>query len=107
MQNKTVIEWAGFKLAEGVEESALLAASDTLQTGFLAQQKGFLRRDLVKTTDGQWVDVVYWASMAEAEVAMQTSMENPACLTYFQLMANADHNDPSAGVMHFQVMKSY
>ncbi len=107
MSKNQVIEWAPFKLAEGVDAAALLAASDVMQQGFLIQQKGFVRRDLVKTADGQWVDVVHWDSHQNAEQAMQEAMNNPVCFKYFELMVGVDHNDPSMGVMHLRVMKSY
>jgi hypothetical protein len=107
MNGNYVIEWAPFRLKEGVEESALLAASEAMQHGFLSQQKGYVRRELVKTADGQWADVVYWDSPASIGQGMKAAMENPACLKYFELMAGVDHADPSMGVMHLSVMKSY
>ena len=107
MSKNQVIEWAPFKLAEGVDEAALLTASEALQTGFISKQKGFIKRELVKTTDGQWVDVIHWDSPENAEKAMQNAAENPVCFKYFELMVGPDHNDPSMGVMHLRVMKSY
>ena len=102
-----VIEWAPFRLADGVSESELLRASDALQTGFLANQPGFLRRDLLRGSDGQWVDLVFWADAASAARIMQIAMESPTCLEYFRLMAGADNPDPAAGVLHFSRLKTY
>lgn len=102
-----VIEWASFRLAEGASEAALIAASDAMQEGFLKQQKGFVKRELVKAADGQWADVVYWDSFSSAEQAMQEAMTNPACFKYFELMTGVNHDDPAVGVMHLSVLKSY
>ena len=102
-----VIEWAPFRLADGVSESDLLRASDDLQAGFLANQPGFLRRDLLRGSDGQWVDLIYWADAASADRIMQIAMESRACLAYFRLMAGADGPDLAAGVLHYRRLKAY
>lgn len=104
---KLTVEWAPFQLAEGVDETALLAASESLQSEFVSKQSGFIKRELVKAKDNQWVDIVYWNSLEEAERAAKNAMNSPICLKYFELMVGADPNDPSAGVMHFEVVKTY
>jgi hypothetical protein len=100
------IEWAPFRLVDTADEGRLLAASDSLQTGFLANQPGFLRRELLQGPDGQWVDLVYWESEESAARAMQQAAESPVCFEYFRLMAGADA-DAGAGVSHFVRKKSY
>jgi len=102
-----VIEFAPFTLAEGVDESTLTAASDALQAEFFSQQKGFIKRELVKAVNGQWADVVYWDSMESVEQAMQNAPDNPAALKYFQLMVNTEHNDPSTEIMLLSAVRSY
>jgi len=107
MNNKQVIEWASFRLKKGVTDADLIAASDEMQEEFLRQQKGFIKRELVKAADGQWADVVCWVSHADASAAMPKAMENAACLKYFDLLQGADPNHPEVGVLHFDVMKTY
>jgi hypothetical protein len=104
---KRIIEFAPFQLVEGVDESTLLAASDALQAEFLSQQKGFIKRDLVKNGDGKWADIAYWEDRESVEQAMQNAPANPAALRYFQLMANAEKADASADVMLLHIAKSY
>lgn len=106
-KNNHIIEFAPFTLAEGVDESTLVAASDALQAEFLSQQKGFIRRDLLKTADGKWADIAYWDSRKSIEQAMQNAPGNPAALKYFELMAGANNHDPSSDVMLLSVAKSY
>jgi len=101
------VEWAPFQLIEGVDETALLAASEALQSEFLSKQSGFIKRELVKAKDNQWVDIVYWNSLAEAEQAAANAANSPVCFKYFALMVGADHADPGAGVLHLEVAKSY
>lgn len=107
MSQKEVVEWAPFHVAPEVTEEKLLEASHHLQEGFLAQQSGFLRRDLLKGKDGLWVDVVYWADQATAEGAMKAAAASPVCHSYFQLMSGADHANPEDSVMHLSRVKSY
>lgn len=102
-----VVEWAPFRLAPGVDEATLRAASEALQRGFLAKQPGFLRRDLLKGRDGQWVDLVFWASQEAADQAVTSAAESAACYRYFQLMAGAEHADPGADVLHFVRIETY
>ena len=105
--NNPIIEFAPFTLAEEVDESTLMAASDALQAEFLTQQKGFIKRDLVRIADGKWADVLYWDSKESLEQAMQAAPQHPAAIKYFQLMANARQNDPAAAMMFLSVVKSY
>lgn len=104
---KLIVEWAPFTLAEGVDEAALVEASNALQTDFLSKQRGFIRRDLLKGKDNQWVDIVYWNSQEEADQASKNAANSPACHQYFSLMAETNHDDPSLGVLHFEQVKVY
>ena len=101
------VEWAPFTVVEGVDEATLLAASNALQMDFLSKQPGFINRDLLKGNDNQWVDIVYWNSRDEAEQAARNAANSPVCYKYFALMVGADHDDPSAGVLHLDHVKTY
>jgi len=101
-----VIEWAPFRLRQGVSEERLLEASDALQGGFLQDQTGFVRRHLLRTADGGYVDMVVWSSRDVADTAMRKAAESPACSAYFAIMG-ADHADPGADVAHYDELKVY
>ena len=105
--NHVIVEWAPFELSEGVDESVLLEASAELQREFLSHQTGFIRRELLKKDEGQFVDIVWWKSLEDAERAMKNASESASCGKYFQLMAAAEHIDPGAGVAHFTSLKTY
>lgn len=106
MNNRT-IEWAPFRVKPGVSETQLLAASTALQEGFLQNQTGFLRRELVRTGDGEYTDIVWWASHAAAEKAMHEVAGSEVCHRYFALMQDADHAEPGQGVSHFTSIAVY
>jgi len=102
-----VVEWAPFRLLDGVEEAELFAASEALQADFLATRQGFLRRELVHLEDDRWGDLVYWQDEAAARQAMESAASSPVCFRYFKLMADADHQEPGEGVQLLAVRRTY
>ena len=107
MTNRIIVEWAPFQLADGVDEATLLEASDALQKGFLSKQSGFIKRELLKGKDNQWVDILHWSSLMEAKQAAKNVANSPICHKYFQLLCAADHSNPNAGVSHFEQVKTW
>ena len=105
--SEMVVEWAPFTLAEGATEAELLEASAALQKEFLARQDGFVRRELLRSKDGSWCDLVYWRDAASAEAIMSAIADSQICQRYFELMVGADPNDPAAGVQHYSLKRSY
>src|SRR4051794_5039947 len=62
-----IIEWAAFTLKKGVSETALADASQLIQNEFLSRQEGFLRRALIRESEGRYGDLIWWSSLAAAE----------------------------------------
>jgi hypothetical protein len=100
------IERAPFTLAEGVDETRLLAASDVLQREFVSQQRGFVWRGLLKGQARGWVDLVYWDSLSAAEEATRNAMNSPVCQNYFALIVGEDA-DLATAVSHFEQVQIY
>lgn len=107
MQDGTIMEWAPFRLADGVSEASLLEASEALQRDFLRHQPGFRRRELLKGADGQWVDLVTWADRESADAVMDAVRSSPVCHAYFAVMAGGNSMDPGEGVLHLQRVRVY
>lgn len=80
MQQPT-LEIVLFKLAEGVTEDDFLAAAQGVET-WLVQVKGFQRRQLNRDEAGNWVDMVYWDSLEEAQQAAAKIMSTPEGQTF-------------------------
>lgn len=102
-----VVEFAPISLKDSVTEEMLLKASSRLQKEFLAQQTGFIKRALVKKSDKEYVDLVYWENQARADQALQEAMNNPVCFAYFQLMKEADPQKPEDGIFHYKIVSEY
>jgi hypothetical protein len=102
-----IIEWAPFRLKSDVTDAELLAASDSLQRNFLSLQDGFVGRELLRCSNCQWADLVYWRDEQSANAVMQAVAESPVCNAYFQLMDGLDAIDPGAGVLHLRRVQTY
>jgi hypothetical protein len=101
-----VVEWAPFRLKPGVDETALLSASERMQHDFLARQEGFVRRELIERAQGSYVDLVWWDSFAASQIAMRKAAASPACKAYASLM-DAGDGDPRDHVQLFGIVGSY
>lgn len=105
-KGKTV-EFATITLKDGITEEMLLKASHDLQNDFLIKQPGFLKRELLKRSSKEYVDLIYWENQESADKAFVIAMENPVCLSFFELMEAADINDPAEGVAYYKVINEY
>jgi heme-degrading monooxygenase HmoA len=70
MANGMTVELVLFRLKDGVDTQAFLAAADAIMPDLRAMQ-GFVRRELLHDANGQWADVVYWASHDDALAAAE------------------------------------
>jgi len=64
-----VIEIATFRLADGADETVFLEADQRVQTEFIPNLPGFMRRTTARGSNGDWVVVSLWGSEDEAEAA--------------------------------------
>ena len=100
-----VLELAAISRAPGSSEAQLLAASEAFQEAFLQGQKGFIRRDMVRKGDGQYLDVILWESRALADAAFEKAQSSPAVVAYFGHM-QFDPEDMDSGVEHCALLAS-
>ena len=74
-------------------------ALDTTEDGFAKKQQGFIGRTFAKAEGNEWVEVIRWQSMADAEAASKAAMESPACAPMFGMI-----DEPSVKMMHFEIL---
>lgn len=84
---------APIKLANGKTESDLLSASDRFQKEFVNEQAGVLRRELVRTAEGQYIDIIQFRSAEDAEDVMKKEQESTVCHAFFAVMDMEDIED--------------
>lgn len=97
-----VIEVALFRTKAGTEEAVLLDAIEESQRGFLAQCPGFIRRELAKGEDGQWLDMVYWQSLHDAQRAAQAFPTHPSARRFEHLL-----DVSSVTMLHLEQVKQW
>ena len=95
--NNLTVEWAPFKVASHVSDQQLFEAANALENDFLKHQSGYVRRELLKGENRNWVDLVYWSSPEKAQAASKIFMDSTACQQYFSLMTDTD----GSGVAHY------
>ncbi len=101
-----ILEYAQFTLKPGVSDEQLRAAAQSLNEGFLAQQPGYLRRELVKLDGRTHADLIWWRSHEEAAAAMEKAAQSPACSTYYGVM-DLNPDNPDEAVKHYKVVARY
>lgn len=97
-----VVELAQFKAKDGISDAEVLTASQEAHEGFLAKQKGYVTRELLKSKDGEWVDIVHWETMEDAQAAMNAFMGHPSTKKFAEVIDPA-----SIKMMHLEVVKKY
>jgi hypothetical protein len=73
-----LIENVTFCLAAGTDVAQFLAADRAVQTEFIANEPGFLRRTTARGRDGEWLDAILWSSEADADASASRSVGDPA-----------------------------
>lgn len=75
--SQPTLEVVLFRAKAGVSDAQVLHSSAQIQR-WLENAQGYLKREVSKGDDGQWVDIVHWRSLAEAQQAAQQLMADPA-----------------------------
>ena len=96
---KNALEIVTFKIKDGVKVPDFLKASAELEEGFAKKQEGFIDRTFARSEGNDWVDVIRWKTMADAEAASKAAMQSPVCAPMFGMI-----DEPSVRMMHFEVL---
>ena len=107
MSQRPYVMLAPIHLKSGVTEDELLAASDTFEASFVKKQRGILKRLLLRSKDGSYADLVFFANKAAADRVVVAEASSEECLEFFKIMEPADPNLPDMGVLSFEHIKAY
>ena len=107
VSERIIVEMAPFTIKAGTTEQALIAVSDKMQKEFLAKQQGYISRSLVRTGEGEYLDIIHWQSQAAAEAAIENAMKSEACAAFFSVMEAPDTIDPGEGIAHYPVVSRF
>ena len=82
-----VIEIVTFRLAPGTNVAEFKALDRTVELQHVAKQPGFISRESAAGDNGEWLVVVHWRSVRDAEASMASFASAPAAQPF---MADID-----------------
>jgi hypothetical protein len=96
---KNALEIVTFRIKGGIKVPDFLKASAEMEERFARKQAGFLSRTFARGEGNDWVDVIRWKTMADAEAASKAAMQSLACAPMFGMI-----DEPSVKMMHFEIL---
>jgi hypothetical protein len=80
------LELVVYKLKEGTGREEFLE-SNAVATGWMEQQPGFVSHELTHAEEGdQWIELVWWESLEEAQAAANAALSSESCAPMFGLI---------------------
>jgi hypothetical protein len=98
---------APIALKDGIDERALIAASDVFQRAFVSRQPGIEKRLLLRAADGTYADLVFYASKEAADRVLEIELQSDAVQDYFKIMKIPENASPEEAVLRFEHVKTY
>ena len=77
-----VIEVATFQLAAGVTAEQFAPIDKQVELEHVARQPGFISRETAAGDQGEWLVIVHWRSIADAEASMASFANAPAAAPF-------------------------
>ncbi len=106
-QDSVIVEWAPYSKWSIVTDTELINAANILNLAFLSLQKGFIKRELVKKSETEYADIIYWATQKDADLAGSKVNSCSVCAEYFKLMNRAKSNTAGAGFSYYRILKTW
>jgi len=72
-----------YKLANGVTEEHLLSVAQQVVESWMNSQKGFIKWEINKDSDGNYTDIVYWKTKDDAKKSELDMMNIPNAADWF------------------------
>jgi hypothetical protein len=81
-----LIEALTCRLAPGVDEAAFLAADRRVQTEFIPNHPGFVRRTTARGADGEWMVLTFWGTAETADASRRLGETDPVATAFSVLL---------------------
>jgi hypothetical protein len=81
-----VIEVVTLKLKPGVTAVQFDPVDRDVQTQYMVKRPGFLSRESAPGSDNNWLVIVHWRSLADAEASVKSFPTAPAAAKFMSLM---------------------
>ena len=67
-----VIEVATFQLKQGVTPAEFAVVDKAMENDYIAKQHGFVKRESAVGPNNEWLVIVHWKSLKDADASMAT-----------------------------------
>lgn len=86
MHGKTIMEITTFSINDEVKPVSFAKRDAQIESDFTSKQPGFIKRQSGLDDSGNYVVIVYWESLANANASMSKFMEDKAVADYAQMI---------------------
>lgn len=93
---------APIKLKPGVSDETFVKASDEFEVHFVSRQQGILKRILLKGSNGDYADLVYFEDLNAIDRVVKAEKSHPSVGEFFNLM-----EEDSGEHLVYEVLKTY
>ncbi|MFC2254967.1 hypothetical protein ACETRX_35720 [Labrys portucalensis] len=83
---KPVIEVVTLKLKPTVTPAQFATVDHQIETDVVSKRSGFLSRESAPGSDKNWVVIVHWRSLADAEASMKSFSDAPGAAKFMSLI---------------------
>ncbi|MNQ27704.1 hypothetical protein D3C85_409660 [compost metagenome] len=83
---KPVIEVVTLSLKKGVSYAEFAPVDSAVGSEHVAHQPGFISREAAAGKDGEWLVIVHWRSVADADASMASFSSAPAAQKFVSLI---------------------
>lgn len=88
-QGGNVVEVVTFKLKSGVAAAEFVPIDKAVEREHVAKQPGFVSRESAHGADGEWLVIVHWRSVKDADASMATFEKAPAAARFMSKIEDA------------------
>ena len=78
LERSMIVEVASFKLKAGVTPDEFYPVDQAVESQHVSQQPGFISRESAVSDDNEWLAIVHWRSIEDAEASMESFPSAPA-----------------------------
>jgi hypothetical protein len=75
-----------FVLKPEVSETDFLTASDKMQDEFYAQHDSLKRRELLKTKENTWIEILHWSGNGPAKHIQEAYWASDICMAFMGMI---------------------
>ncbi len=89
MEEKTIMEVTTFNINSNVNPSDFKTRDLQVESDFTSKQPGFIKRQSGVNEKGEYVVIVYWEKVENADASMSKFMKDPSVADYAQMIDGA------------------